>query len=57
MNIVIVISSPMYNYGMPAHLKAWFDQIVRIDKTFVLEHRFDYLWTYEYLDKSLLLKK
>lgn len=31
---VIVISSPMYNYGMPAHLKAWFDQIVRINKTF-----------------------
>ena len=31
---VIVISSPMYNYGMPAHLKAWFDQIIRINKTF-----------------------
>jgi len=31
---VIVISSPMYNYGMPAQLKAWFDQIVRINKTF-----------------------
>lgn len=31
---VILISSPMYNYGMPAQLKAWFDQIVRIDKTF-----------------------
>lgn len=31
---VIVISSPMYNYGMPAQLKAWFDQVVRINKTF-----------------------
>ncbi|MFC3093952.1 FMN-dependent NADH-azoreductase [Alteromonas sediminis] len=31
---VIVISSPMYNYGMPAQLKAWFDQIIRINKTF-----------------------
>tara|TARA_R110002096_G_scaffold1376_23_gene7303 strand:+ start:3067 stop:3789 length:723 start_codon:yes stop_codon:yes gene_type:complete len=31
---VILISSPMYNYGMPAQLKAWFDQIIRIDKTF-----------------------
>jgi len=31
---LIVISSPMYNYGMPAQLKAWFDQIVRINKTF-----------------------
>ncbi len=31
---VILISSPMYNYGMPAQLKAWFDQIVRVNKTF-----------------------
>lgn len=31
---VIVIASPMYNYGMPAVLKAWFDQIIRINKTF-----------------------
>ncbi len=31
---VILISSPMYNYGMPAQLKAWFDQIIRINKTF-----------------------
>ncbi len=31
---IIVMSSPMYNYGMPAPLKAWFDQIIRINKTF-----------------------
>lgn len=31
---IIVISSPMYNYGMPAQLKAWFDQVVRVNKTF-----------------------
>ncbi|PKF79980.1 FMN-dependent NADH-azoreductase [Vibrio sp. vnigr-6D03] len=31
---VIVISSPMYNYGMPAVLKAWFDQVIRVNKTF-----------------------
>lgn len=31
---MIVISSPMYNYGMPAQLKAWFDQIIRINETF-----------------------
>lgn len=31
---IILISSPMYNYGMPAVLKAWVDQVVRIDKTF-----------------------
>jgi FMN-dependent NADH-azoreductase len=31
---LIVMSSPMYNYGMPAQLKAWFDQIIRINETF-----------------------
>ena len=31
---IIVISTPMYNYGMPAQLKAWFDQFVRINKVF-----------------------
>jgi len=31
---IIVISSSMYNYGMPAALKAWFDQVIRVDKTF-----------------------
>lgn len=30
----IVIATPMYNYGMPAVLKAWFDQIIRINQTF-----------------------
>ena len=31
---IILIASPMYNYGMPAALKAWFDQVIRINKTF-----------------------
>lgn len=31
---LIVISTPMYNYGMPATLKAWFDQVIRVNKTF-----------------------
>ena len=34
---ILVISSPMYNYGMPAALKAWFDQVVRINKTFTFD--------------------
>lgn len=34
---IILISSPMYNYGMPAPLKAWVDQVMRINKAF----RFD----------------
>jgi FMN-dependent NADH-azoreductase len=34
---LIVISTPMYNYGMPAALKAWFDQVVRVNKTFTFD--------------------
>ena len=28
------MGTPMYNYGMPAQLKSWFDKIIRIGKTF-----------------------
>lgn len=31
---IIVMGVPMYNYGMPAALKAWFDQVARIGRTF-----------------------
>jgi FMN-dependent NADH-azoreductase len=31
---VLVIGTPMFNYGMPARLKAWIDQVVRVDRTF-----------------------
>ena len=31
---VIVLSTPMYNYGMPSALKAWFDQVIRVGRTF-----------------------
>ncbi|WP_444908293.1 FMN-dependent NADH-azoreductase [Microbulbifer sp. SSSA008] len=34
---IIVMSTSMYNYGMPAALKAWFDQVVRINKTFTFD--------------------
>ncbi|WP_417429246.1 FMN-dependent NADH-azoreductase [Kiloniella sp.] len=34
---IILMSSPMYNYGMPAALKAWFDQVIRIHKTFTFD--------------------
>lgn len=30
----LIIASPMYNYGMPATLKAWFDQVIRVNETF-----------------------
>ena len=31
---LIVVTAPMYNYGMPAGLKAWVDYVVRKDRTF-----------------------
>lgn len=31
---VLLIATPMHNYGVPAVLKAWVDQIVRIHRTF-----------------------
>ncbi|QXQ06193.1 NAD(P)H-dependent oxidoreductase [Sphingosinicellaceae bacterium] len=31
---VIVLGTPMHNYGMPARLKAWVDQVVRVGRTF-----------------------
>lgn len=34
---VLVIATPMYNYGMPAALKAWVDQVIRVDRTFTFD--------------------
>jgi len=31
---LLLVAAPMYNYGMPAALKAWVDQVVRVDETF-----------------------
>jgi FMN-dependent NADH-azoreductase len=31
---IVVIGAPLYNFGMPAALKAWVDQVVRIGMTF-----------------------
>ncbi len=31
---VLVLATPMHNYGVPAVLKAWIDQIVRIHRSF-----------------------
>jgi FMN-dependent NADH-azoreductase len=30
----VVISTPMYNFNVPAALKAWIDHVVRLNKTF-----------------------
>lgn len=34
---MLLISAPMYNFGVPSALKAWIDQIVRINVTFAYE--------------------
>lgn len=34
---VLVIGTPFYNFGMPAPLKAWVDQIVRLHRTVGLD--------------------
>jgi FMN-dependent NADH-azoreductase len=31
---LIVIGAPMYNFGLPAPLKAWIDNVVRVGVTF-----------------------
>ena len=31
---IIVLTTAMYNYGVPAALKAWFDMVIRVDETF-----------------------
>ena len=33
---IILLATPMYNYGPPAGLKAWLDNIVRINRTFAI---------------------
>ena len=35
---IIVIGAPMYNFAISADLKAWIDQIVRINKTFLADY-------------------
>jgi len=53
---IIIIASPMYNYGMPATLKAWVDQIVRVDKTFTFDlNRGNFPLEPILKDKTLLL--
>lgn len=34
---VVAIGVPLYNFGMPAQLKAYIDQIVRVGRTFALD--------------------
>ena len=31
---ILVIGAPLYNFGMPAALKAWVDQVIRPGRTY-----------------------
>ncbi len=33
----VIVGVPLYNFGMPAQLKAYFDQIIRVGRTFGLD--------------------
>lgn len=35
---IVVIGAPMYNFAVPADLKAWLDQVIRINKTFLADY-------------------
>lgn len=35
---IVVIGAPMYNFNIPAMLKAWIDQIIRINRTFTASY-------------------
>lgn len=48
---VVAIGAPMYNFGMPAGLKAYVDQIVRAGRTFALDGA-DPAWPYRPLIPS-----
>lgn len=36
---IVVIGAPMYNLAVSADLKAWLDQIIRINKTFTADYK------------------
>ena len=36
---IVVVGAPMYNFGMPAPLKAWLDNIVRVGVTFGFDRK------------------
>ena len=36
---LVVIASPMWNFGVPSSLKAWVDHVVRAGKTFSFNHK------------------
>ncbi len=53
---VLVLAAPLYNYGLPASLKAWIDQIVRPGETFSFDlERGDFPIRSTLIGKSLVV--
>ncbi|UAJ10990.1 FMN-dependent NADH-azoreductase [Glacieibacterium megasporae] len=53
---VLLLGTPMFNYGMPARLKAWVDLVVRVGRTFSFDlERGDYPLEAMLFGKSLVL--
>ena len=34
---ILIIGTPLYNFGMPAALKAWVDQVIRLNRTVAID--------------------
>ena len=53
---VLLISAPLYNYGLPASLKGWVDQVVRIGRVFSFDlDRGDFPIESEFSGKSMVV--
>jgi FMN-dependent NADH-azoreductase len=53
---IIVLASPMYNWSIPSTLKAYIDQIVRVNKTFLFDaSKMDYPYSGLLKNKVLFL--
>lgn len=53
---VLVLGAPLYNYGLPASLKAWIDQIIRPGETFSFDlQRGDFPIQSTFSGKSLVV--
>lgn len=50
----LVIAVPMWNFGMPASLKAWFDLVARVGMTFKIENG-QYIGLVDNIKKALII--
>lgn len=50
----IVIATPMWNFWLPASLKAWFDLVLKVNDTFSMENG-NYLWLVKNIDKTIVV--